>query len=454
MAQTQGLGHNAPNEHLVLGFSNLREARLQRPLVITGGEGVFIRDEDGKSYLEASSSFYCAALGYSDDRLIDAATRQMREMPFYTSAQHRTLPVVLELAEKLAALAPIPDAHVAFGTTGSEAIDFLIKFMRYRNVFRGEPERRKVISRWGSYHGGTSLTAGLGGGRTLHDAFALPMDDHLFVSQPDYFNGRLEGESEAAFVDRLASELEQTIVEAGPETVGALIAEPVSFSSGFVIPPSGYFEAVSEILHKYGVLYLDDEVVTGFGRTGNMFGAETFEIAPDCMVTAKQMSAAYIPISAIVMSGPFYQDLEAHSDAHGIFAHAGTYSAHPVGAAVALEMLRIFDEDGLMEHVRARIPTFAEAIGRFTDHPLVADTRTLGLAGAVQLKAETNGEGAGGTASGIGKALAAAALERGLIVRVTGSSVVIAPPLIITDDEISDLFARFERALEDAERMV
>ena len=454
MAHTQGPGHNAPFDHLVLGFSNLRDARMQRPLVVTGGDGVFIHDENGKSYLEASSSFYCAALGYSDERLIEAATRQMREMPFYTSAQHRTLPVVLELAEKLAAVAPIPDAHVAFGTTGSEAVDFLIKFMRYRNVFRGEPERRKVISRWGSYHGGTSLTAALGGGKTLHDAFALAMDDHLFISQPDYFNGRVDGESEDAFVDRLMAELEQTILDAGPETVGALIAEPISFSSGFVIPPLGYVERVSEILRTYDVLYLDDEVVTGFGRTGNMFGAETFAAAPDCLVTAKQMSAAYVPISAIVMSGTFYQDLEAHSDAHRIFAHAGTYSAHPVGAAVALEMLRIFEEDGLMEHIRARIPTFAEAIGRFRAHPLVADVRTLGLAGAVQLKAETNGEGAGGTASGVGKALAAAALDRGLIVRVTGSSVVIAPPLIITDDEIAELFERLGRALEDAEQAV
>ncbi len=441
---------NTLNESLILGFSNLRQARTERPLVISRGRGIFIIDEDGKEYLEASSSFYCAALGYSDERLIEAATRQMRQMPFYTSAQHRTLPVVMELAEKLASIAPVPDAHIAFGTTGSEAIDFLMKFMRYRNVERGEPKRRKVISRWGGYHGGTMMSAALGGAKTLHDAFALPMEDHLFVSQPDFLNAGQDGESEAQFLDRLIDELDQTIVEAGPETVGALIAEPVSFSCGFVIPPAGYFARVKQVLDRYGVLLFNDEVVTGFCRTGNLFGSETLDAVPDCITMAKAMSAAYIPISAIAMSGAFYQDLENHSDRHGVFAHAGTYSAHPVGAAVSLEMLRIIEEDSLLDHVRGRCTTFKARLGRLRDHPLVRDVRVLGLGGAVQLVSETASEGATGVSGGIAKALGEAALERGLIVRITGPNAVIAPPLVITDGEIDDLFDRFERALEDA----
>lgn len=445
---------NASNDSLVLGFSDLRRARLERPMVVTGGRGIFIIDENGKEYLEASSSFYCAALGYSDARLIEAATRQLTQMPFYTSAQHRTLPVVMELAEKLRALAPVPDAHVAFATTGSEAVDFLMKFMRYRNVHRGEPERRKVISRWGGYHGGTMMTAALGGAKTLHASFALPMNDHLFVSQPDYFNNRLDGETEAGFLDRLIAELEHTIEQAGPETVGAFIAEPVSFSCGFVLPPQDYFPRVRKVLDRHGIALFGDEVVTGFGRTGTMFGAQSVQAKPDCVTIAKAMSGAYIPISGILMSGDFYADLEAHSDTHGVFAHAGTYSAHPVGAAVALEMLRIIEEEDLLGQVRDRSAVFRNRMERLRGHPLVADVRMLGLGGAVQLRSDANSEGAGAAVGGIGKVLAEAALDRGLIVRVTGSSAVIAPPLIITDSEIEDLFDRFVLALQDAEKTV
>jgi len=445
---------NTPNDSLVLGFSNLRQARLERPLVITGGRGVFIFDENGKQYLEASSSFYCAALGYSDARLIEAATRQLTQMPFYTSAQHRTLPVVMELAEKLCALAPVSNAHVAFATTGSEAVDFLMKFMRYRNVHRGEAERRKVISRWGGYHGGTMMTAALGGAKTLHASFALPMEDHLFVSQPDYFNNHLEGETEPQFLDRLIDELEQTIIDAGPEAVAAFIAEPISFSCGFAVPPENYFPRVREVLDRYGIALFGDEVVTGFCRTGNMFGAESVKAKPDCVTIAKAMSAAYIPISGILMSADFYGDLEAHSDTHGVFAHAGTYSAHPVGAAVALEMLRIIDEEDLLGQVRARSATFRDRMDRLRAHPLVADVRTLGLGGAVQLISDGPSEGVGAVVGGLAKALGEAALDRGLIVRVTGPSAVIAPPLIITDAEIDELFDRFELALQDAEQSV
>ncbi len=445
---------NASLESLVLGFSNLRKARSERPIVITRGQGVFIYDENGKDYLEATSSFYCAAFGYSEARLIEAAERQMRELPFYVSGMHRTVPAAMELADRLAALAPFEGAHVAFGSTGSEANDFIIKFMRYRNVFRGQPDRRKVISRWGSYHGGTSLTASLGGSKSLHDSFALDMSDHLFVSQPNYFTDHLDGESEAEFVARLARELEETILEAGPETVGAFIAEPVCFSCGFFPPPKGYFDAICEVLTRYGIAFIDDEVVTGFARTGNMFATETYDLKPDCMVSAKALSSAYFPISAIIMSDDFYGDLEAHSDLNGMFAHAGTYSAHPVGAAVALEVLNLMEERDMVNYVRDRAVTLRKRLDGYRDHPLIADVRALGLGGALQLKAEGNGEGATGTVSGLSKAVMDASMERGVIVRVTGTSVLFAPPLIITDAEIDEMFDRFDLALNDAEREV
>lgn len=449
MSNTMNVIPNSGVDRLMLGFSNLRETREHRPMVIVSGDGIFITDEDGRRFMDASASFYCAALGYSNDRLRAAAEKQMREMPFYVSAQQRTVPAVIELAERLAAQVPIDDAHVAFGATGSEANEFALKFMRYRNAWLGRPEKRKMISRLGSYHGGTLMTAGLGGSKTLHDAFALPMEDHLLVSQPDYVNNAQDGESEAAFCDRMIAELEEVIAREGAETIGAFVAEPLSFSAGLVMPPEGYFNRIGAVLKANEILFIDDEIITGYGRTGQMFGAQTLGFQPDILNCAKAMSGAYFPISATIVSGEIYRDLEAHSDMQGLFAHAGTYAGHPVGAAVAVEMLKIIEETDLPGQVREKEPQFAARLMALNDHPAVADVRTIGLAGAVQLQSEQTGASAAGALADKGKALAAAAEARGLIIRVTGPSAVIAPPLIISEQEIDLLFDLLEDALDE-----
>lgn len=449
MARTDNAIPNSGVDRLMLGFSNLKETRERRPMVLVQGDGIFVVDEDGRRFMDASASFYCAALGFSNERLRAAADRQMREMPFYVSAQQRTVPAVIELAERLADLAPVRDAHVAFGATGSEANEFALKFMRYRNTWLGRPEKRKMISRLGSYHGGTLMTAGLGGSKTLHDAFALPMEDHLLVSQPDYFNNARDGETEAEFEDRLILELEELIAREGAETIGAFVAEPLSFSAGLVIPTATYFKRVAALLAANDILFIDDEVITGYGRTGRMFGAETLDFRPDILNTAKAMSGAYFPISATIVSGDIYRDLEAHSDTQGLFAHAGTYAGHPVGAAVAVEMLKIIEETDLTGDVQTKAPLFARRLRALADHPAVADVRTIGLAGAVQLKSSGARASAAGALADKGKQLAAAAEARGLIIRVTGPSAVIAPPLIISEQEIDLLFERFAAALDE-----
>lgn len=450
---------NASPSPLVIGFSNLRRLQSERPLVITNGRGVFVIDENGRDYLEASSSFYCAALGYSDERLAEAVTRQMRTLPIYPTGLHRTVDVALELAERIKALAPIKDAHVLFSSTGSEANDAAIKLMRYRNVARGEPQRRKIISRWGSYHGGTIATAALGGGRSVHDAFALPMEDYLFVSQPSWSAGRHEPESAGAFVDRLIGELEETIVAAGPQSVAGFVAEPISFSCGFFPPPADYFPRVEEVLGRHGVLFVDDEVICGYGRTGALFAAESMSLHPDIITLAKGMSAAYFPVSATIVSGEIYDWIEKGSDRNGSLAHATTYSGHPVGMAAALEILRVFEQDRLLERVQALMPLLHRRLLEFAGHPLVADVRLFGFAGALQLTdARVNPEappppadaGAGVTTMGdVGKALSRAMIDHGVLVRVTGDNAVIAPPLIITEAEIDELFLRLRGALAD-----
>jgi 4-aminobutyrate--pyruvate transaminase len=440
---------NYHNEAMVLGFSDLAKLARERPLVLAKGSGVFVFDDTGRDYIETVSSFYCAALGFSDEELIEAATAQMRALPMYPSAAHRTVPAVMELADRLAASAPIPNAKVAFATTGSEANDHLIKFMWYGNGFVGQPQRRKLISRWGSYHGGTIATSALGGSSDLHTSFAVPTGEHLHVSHPNWPGGAEKGETEEAYADRLAAELEEAIERADPETIGAMIAEPMSVSAGMMPPPARYFEKMKTVLDRYAIQLFVDEVVTGFGRTGAMWGSETVGARPDCITCSKAMSGAYAPIAAIVMSEEFYDRLLKGSDEKGWFAHAGTYHAHPVAAAVALKVLDIFEQRDILGHVRRIIPAWQRELRSLESHPLVASTRQFGLAGAIELaQDQQQAVQTSLKVAGLAKQVYEAGLAEGVIVRPLATCLVMAPPLVITEAEIGELFARLRRALD------
>ncbi len=438
---------------LLMGFQPLAHATRDRTTIMVRGEGVFVYDDHGREYLEATSSFYVAALGYSDRELADAATEQMRRLPFYPSAQYKAVEPALELAEKLASLVPLEDARIAFACTGSEANDFLIKFLRFRSVMSGHERRLKVIARKGSYSGGTLASASLTGGH--HEEFALPLPGVLHVSQPDFYNDRAGGESEDAFAARLADELEALIVREDPETIGALLTEPVSFSCGLVVPPVSYWERIQEVLARHGVLLFADEVVTGFGRTGNWFGSQTFDLRPDCMTFGKALSGGYFPISAIALSGEFYDALVRGSDKLDGFAHAATHAGHPVGAAVALKTIEIIERRRILEHVREIAPHFASRLKRYASHPLVGDVRAVGLAGALEFRRDEDGPARNLAPSSVAcRIFCERALANGLMVRGTGASVVLAPPLVITSAEIDELFRRFDLAFTETESRV
>lgn len=437
---------NAPDNATLIGFTNLRHARTSRPLVMEKGRGIFLTDENGREYIEGCSSFYSAALGFSEPELVEAAIRQMRQLPAYASGLYRTVPAALALGEKLSAMAPMKGARVAFASTGSEANDFLIKFMRFHNAHRGEPQRTKIIARALSYHGATVATAPLGGFPGTARAFNLPMQDVITVSQPDYPNNKQDGEDEAAYTARLLAEIEQAIVQAGPETVGAMILDPVSYSAGCIVPPAGYLSGLRALLERYGVLLFDDEVITGFCRTGHMFAAQTFGMRPNCMTLAKALSGAYFPISAIVMDGDFYDGLERGSDEEGTFSHSATYGGHPVAAAVALRMIQIIEERDILGHVRKVAPRLQQLLASLAGHPMVFNIRGVGLGGAVQLHSRADAPGARG------QAMQAAMMAEGLLLRVVKDTINFAPPLIITQAEVEELFARFCRALEAVQR--
>jgi 4-aminobutyrate--pyruvate transaminase len=435
--------------------TNLRSVQTDGPLVITRGEGVYVYDDEGRRYLEGLAGLWCASLGFSEKRLADAAHRQMTELPFYHSFSGRVPAVTTLLAEALIRIAPAGMSRALFANSGSEANDAAVKLAWYVNNALGRPQKKKIIGRQRGYHGMTIAAASLTGLAFAQTDFDLPIARFLHTDCPHYYRDGLPGESEEAYAARLAEKLEQLILREGPDTVAAFFAEPVMGAGGVIVPPATYFDRVQAILRKYEILFVADEVICGFGRTGNMFGSQTFNLDPDIMTLAKALSAGYIPISASLVKGSVYAILVAQSDKLGIFGHGYTYSAHPVPAAVALETLKIYEERDIVAMVRRVAPRLQAAIRSFADHSLVGHTRGLGLIGAVELVRDKPTKRAFDSKAGVGAFLVKRAQHHGAILRnMPGDIIAFSPPLIITETEIDELMGCFGRALDDTSAMV
>ena len=432
---------------LILGFQRIAENTAQETCFVDRGKGIYVYDTDGREYIEATSSFYVAALGYQNEELIDAIYAQYRELPFYVSALKRTSKASLDLAERLAGMVPVPDTHIMFAATGSEANDFMIKLLYFQAVTRGEPERRTIIGRRDSYAGCTLGAASLTGGH--HEEFGLPLPGFRHVAQPDYHGARKPGETPDAYAARLAAEL-ATLIDAEPSgSVAAMFAEPVSFSAGLMVPPANYFAAIKRVLDERGVCFVVDEVITGFGRTGSMFGSTSFDLQPDHMTMAKAITGGYFPLSALALGPDLYSDLERGSDAVGTLAHAATYAAHPVGAAAALKTIEIIERDGLVQHAQRMGEQLYARLERLRDHPLVGDVRHVGLAGAVDfLRRDADDRPLNDDGEAVCQRVFRHLLATGVVVRQTGRNIVIAPPLIIEGSEVDEICDRLERALD------
>ena len=432
-------------------FTNLARHREEGPLVVNRGEGVRLFDASGRGYIEGMAGLACITLGFSEKRLIEAATRQMHVLPFYHSFDGKGPDVIIELAEKLLATAPASLSKVLFANSGSEANDTAVKLIRYYNNALGRPRKKKIIARQNAYHGVTVATASLTGLPTLHRDFDLPMADILRTDNPHFYRCGFEGESEEDFASRCAENLEKLIIEEDPETVAAFFAEPVMGAGGVIVPPPTYFEKVQAVLRKYDVLLVADEVISGYGRTGNMWACQTFDIRPDMISTAKGLSASYIPISALMISEPIYEAMVTESEKVGVFGHGYTYSGHPTAAAVAIEVLNIYEERDIVGHVRKVGNLLQSGLRGFSNHPLVGDVRGIGLHAAVELVKDKKTKTPFDPSDGVGPYLVKRAQAHGLITRVLGDgrSIGFAPPLVISADEITELLNCFGRALDE-----
>ena len=429
-------------------YTDARLHEADGPLIIERGEGVHVYDNQNKRYIEAMSGLWSVALGFSNQRLIEAAEKQLRTLPFYhvfSSKAHRPS---IELAEKLVEMAPVPMSKVFFTNSGSEANDTVVKLLWYRNNALGKPAKKKFISRQNAYHGVTTVSASLTGLPANQRGFDVPLPGFLHVSCPHFYRYGRAGETEEQFADRLARELDDLIIKEGPETVAAFYGEPLMGAGGVIIPPKTYWEKIQKVCRKHDVLIVADEVICGFGRTGNMFGCETFDIKPDVMVVSKQLSSSYQPIAAILINDAVYQDIADQSQSIGTLGHGFTGSGHPVATAVALENLKIIEEEGLVQHAAEMGIILRKGLQQFADHPMVGEVRGVGLIAAVELVADRHTKEPFEAVGRLGRYLSSQAQERGMINRVIGDALAFCPPLISTEKDINEILGVFGASVD------
>jgi 4-aminobutyrate--pyruvate transaminase len=429
--------------------TNLRKHQQEGPLVIVRGEGCRVFDDSGRDYIESVAGLWCASLGFGSERLAKVAYEQMRTLGYYHLYRHRSTEPAVALAEKLLAIAPVPMARAVFQCSGSEANDTAIKLAWYYWDAVGQPQRTKIIARRMAYHGNTCAAVSLSGKPDMHAGFGLPLAPFKHTEFPHYYRCHEPGESEAEFSARMAEALERLIQSEGPDTIAAFFAEPVMGAGGAILPPQGYFEKVQEVLRKHDILFVADEVICGFARTGEMWGCQTYGIRPDMLTSAKALSAAMQPISAVLINERIHEAMLAQSDRFGNFAHGYTYAGHPVAAAVALEVQNIYAELDIVARAKRLGPVLQSTLGRLRAHPLVGDVNGTGLILGMELMRDGEKRIAFDGALKVGARVDTAAMRHGLILRVVGDRLVFAPPLVIEAHEIEDVGERLRRALDD-----
>ena len=429
--------------------TNLATHRTSGPMMLERAEGIHVYDSSGKEYIEGLAGLWCTGLGYGNTELVDAAAEQMRKLSFTHLFGGRSHEPAVQLAEKIKEIAPCPTSKVFFTSSGSEANDSQIKLQWYYNNAIGKPNKKKIISRVHAYHGVTIAAGSLTGIPIFHSDFDLPIARILHTEKPHFYRYGKEGETEEEFASRLAGKLEALIEREGPETIAAFIAEPVMGAGGVIVPPKTYFEKVQAILRHYDIAFIADEVICGFARTGNMFGTETFKMQPDTISMAKAITSAYMPLGAITVPEHVYQAMIDESKKLGVFAHGFTYSGHPVASAVAVKTLEIYERIDIVGHVRKVAPTFLKRLKELDSHPLVGETRGVGLIGGVELVKDKRTKASFDPRQGVGAKVNIFAQEEGLISRsISGDTLALCPPLVITADQINTMFDRLARALD------
>ncbi|UIP32771.1 aspartate aminotransferase family protein [Stutzerimonas kunmingensis] len=444
MSDSQTLHWQAlSRDHHLPPFTDYKALNAKGTRIITKASGVYLWDSEGHKILDAMAGLWCVNLGYGREELVEAATRQMRELPYYNLFFQTAHPPAVALAKAIADIAPAGMNHVFFTGSGSEANDTVLRMVRHYWAIKGQPAKKVVIGRWNGYHGSTIAGASLGGMKAMHEQGDGPIPGIEHIDQPYWF-GEGGDMSPEEFGVRIADQLEQKILEVGEDKVAAFIAEPIQGAGGVIIPPESYWPQVKEILARYDILFIADEVICGFGRTGEWFGSDYYGLEPDLMPIAKGLTSGYIPMGGVVVRDEVVHTLNEG----GEFYHGFTYSGHPVAAAVALENIRILREEKIVERVKTKTAPYLQSRWQeLLEHPLVGEARGVGLLGALELvkNKKTRERFAD---PGVGMLCREHCFRNGLVMRAVGDTMIISPPLVISEEQIDELVGKVRLCLD------
>jgi adenosylmethionine-8-amino-7-oxononanoate aminotransferase len=428
------------------GFTDLPSVHSRGAVVLTHGEGPYVVDVHGRRYLDANSGLWNMVAGFDHPGLIAAAQAQYARFPGYHAFFGRMSDQTVMLSEKLVAVSPFERGRVFYTNSGSEANDTMVKMLWFLGQAEGKPQRRKILTRWHGYHGVTVCASSMTG-KAYNRQFGLPLPGFIHLTCPHYWREGRPGESEAAFTARMAAELEATIIKEGADTIAGFFAEPVMGAGGVIPPTAGYFQAVQPILRKYGIPLIADEVICGFGRTGNLWGSETYGFVPDAIISSKVLSAGFFPMGAVILGPDLADRLQAAAEAVKEFPHGFTASGHPVGCAIALKAIDVVMNEGLLDNVRALAPKFEAGLARLAQHPNIGEWRGKGLMGALEAVRDKATKTPFESQLSVSERIANTCTDHGLICRPLGQAIVLCPPFIVTEAHLDEIFDKLDAAL-------
>lgn len=429
------------------GFTDLPTIAQRGTIVLTHGKGPYVYDVHGREYLDGNSGLWNMVAGFDHPGLTEAAKAQYDRFPGYHAFFGRMSDQTVMLSEKLVEVSPFARGKVFYTNSGSEANDTMVKMLWFLWASEGQPQRRKILTRINAYHGVTAVSASMTG-KPYNSVFGLPLDGFIHLSCPHYWRFGKDGETEAQFTERMAAELEETIQKEGPETIAGFFAEPVMGAGGVIPPSDGYFQAIQPILQKYGIPLIADEVITGFGRTGETWGCDTYGFTPDAIISSKNLTAGFFPMGAVILGPELTDRLQAAAEAIEEFPHGFTASGHPVGCAIALKAIDVVMNEGLLDNVRTLTPLFEEGMARLAEKKNIGEWRGKGLMGALEAVKDKDTKTPFDGSLSVSERIANACTDQGLICRPLGQAVVLCPAFILTPAQMDEMFGKLERALD------
>ena len=433
--------------HSFYGFTDLPSVAERGAVVLTHGQGPYVFDVHGTQYLDANSGLWNMVAGFDHPGLAEAAKAQYDRFPGYHAFFGRMSDQTVMLSEKLVEVSPYNRGKVFYTNSGSEANDTMVKMLWFLGGAEGKPQRRKILTRKNGYHGVTAVSASMTG-KPYNEVFGLPLDGFIHLTCPHYWREGRDDESEAAFTTRLAQELEGVIAREGADTIAGFFAEPVMGAGGVIPPPEGYFQAMQAVLKKHGIPLISDEVICGFGRTGDTWGCDTYDFVPDAIISSKNLTAGYFPMGAVILGPDLTDRLQTASDAIEEFPHGFTASGHPVGCAVALKAIDVILNEGLIDNVRALTPKFEAGLAYLADTPNIGEARGKGLMGAVEAVRDKATKTPFEGHLSVSERIANTCTDHGLICRPLGQAVVLCPAFIMTEAQMDEMFDKLETALK------